>query len=102
MIKKKVDYIHHVYIRVNEDDKKANDFHGSLADYGAYRLSFLLATLDGMDGMRVINIESLLSTSEVRPKMSDPSTWYDRKNLTMSVWLATKTPGVHVPSAFGI
>lgn len=81
-----MDRIRHTEVTVNTDEKQAENFEGSLEDFACQKLNKLLK--DEFKCCIVLNIESCMWQSEMRPVQSNSSTWYTRTSLRLSVWLS--------------
>ena len=76
--------IRHIYITVNSDMKKEQDFEGTLADLACEQLNKALSSL--RYDTKVISINETMWTSEIRPREDNSNTWYNRDYLKLSVY----------------
>lgn len=76
--------LRHIYITVNSDMKKEQNFEGTLADLACDQLNKELA--DIMCGLRIISINETRWINEIHPREDNSNTWYDREYLKLSVY----------------
>lgn len=78
------------YIEWSKDKEERN----TLFDFASYKLNQLLNSRDYEDDVTgIINIEHIFSTSEIRPKQNNSSTWYIKHTLTLLVWYEQRKRG---------
>ena len=73
-----------VKVIVNDDEKKAANFNDSLDKFAASELSKELAKIQEA---RIINIEETSWVDEMKPRLDNSGTWYDRTSVLLKAWI---------------
>lgn len=87
-----MEQVFHLYISVNSDEAKIDNFDGTLADYACEKMNRIMSEESFRaqygDNVHIISITNSFWTSEKRPLECNSSTWYDVDYCRLSVYLA--------------
>lgn len=79
--------------RTNSDEMKKDEFIGSLYEYACIKanevISEIACNIDAKKlkkKIRIINIESSTSTTQITPRLDNSNTWYLRDNIYLKIW----------------